>query len=288
MFPKTLLILITVLALTSLACGVTINLPVTKVTPGPIQTDEISIPVPQNAGRPIRLTLGFGAGDLKVAPGDQTALVKGIATYNVKELKPEITSEGADVTIQTGDFQLKGIPNFGDDYKNSWDLTLADSPMDLRIHAGAYKGEIDLGGLSIESLEVNDGAADVRLEFSAPNKAEMGEFRYSTGASKVTLVGLANANFESMVFKAGAGDYRLDFSGDFKHDATVTIDAGFSSITLVVPQGISARVFVDGGLANVDLGGAWDKSGNEYTLQGDGPRLTINVNIGAGSLTLRN
>jgi hypothetical protein len=68
----------------------------------------------------------------------------------------------------------------------------------------------------------------------------------------------------------------------------VTIDSGLSSLTVVVPDGVSTRVFVDGGLANVDLSGGWDKSGNEYTLDGEGPRLTINVNIGAGSLSLKN
>jgi hypothetical protein len=99
---------------------------------------------------------------------------------------------------------------------------------------------------------------------------------------------LANANFENLVFKGGAGNYQLDFSGELKRDATATIDAGFSSLTVIVPEGVSTRVFVDGGLANVDVGGQWEKSGDEYTLSGEGPRLTINVNIGAGGLTLRN
>ena len=68
----------------------------------------------------------------------------------------------------------------------------------------------------------------------------------------------------------------------------VTVDAGLSSVTIIVPEGVSARVFVDGGLANVDVGGDWDKLGNEYELSGAGPRLTINVNIGAGNVELRN
>jgi hypothetical protein len=160
--------------------------------------------------------------------------------------------------------------------------------MNLLINAGAYKGEFDLGGLSLQSLRIGDGASDVRLDFSAPNKVEMDSLRYNTGASHVELTGLANANFETLVFKGGAGDYKLDFSGELKRDATVTIDAGFSSVTVVVPEGVAARVFVDSGLSNVDIGGNWEKSGNEYSLAGEGPRLTINVNIGAGSLTLRN
>ena len=91
-----------------------------------------------------------------------------------------------------------------------------------------------------------------------------------------------------MVFKGGAGDYTLDFSGTLLQDANVTIDAGLSSLTIIVPDGVSARVFVDRGLANVDVQGDWRKTGNDYFLEGDGPELTINVNLGAGNLELRN
>ena len=288
MFPKTFFIMLAVLALVTMACGITIDLPASNLKVGETVTEEIKAPLPAASQPPTRLTLGFGAGELLISPGASGALVQGTATYNVKDLKPEMTIGTDEVLIETGDLEIGGIPNFGKDMENTWDLKLAAAPMDLTINAGAYKGEIDLGGLSIQSLKVSDGAADVTLGFSAPNLVEMDTLRYNTGASQVELTGLANANFESMTFKGGAGNYTLDFSGLLKRDATVTVDSGFSSVTVVVPEGVSARVFVDSGLANVDIGGQWEKDGNEYTLAGEGPRLTININIGAGSLTLRN
>jgi hypothetical protein len=288
MLPKPMIVIIAALALVSLACGVSINLPVTKIQVGPTQTEEITVPSPDSPDTVTHLTLGFGAGELLVAPGAQAGLVQGTATYNVKELKPDITTNGNNASIETGDFNFQGIPKIGNDMKNTWDLKLGSTPMDLTINAGAYKGQLDLGGLAIQSLHISDGASDVRLSFSAPNLAEMDTLSYNTGASKVEMTGLANADFQTLIFKGGAGQYTLDFSGELKRDATATVDSGLSSFTIVVPKGVSARVFVDGGLANVDVSGAWDKSGNEYTLDGSGPRLTINVNIGAGSLTLKN
>jgi hypothetical protein len=89
-----------------------------------------------------------------------------------------------------------------------------------------------------------------------------------------------------MVFKGGAGEYELDFSGDLQRDATVSVDAGLSSIQIIVPEGMAARVIVDRGLANVDIDSGWEKSGDDYSTSGDGPMLTINVNIGAGNLEL--
>ena len=58
--------------------------------------------------------------------------------------------------------------------------------------------------------------------------------------------------------------------------------------TIVVPEGVSARVVVTGGLNNVDFSGGWDQSGSAYVLgSGGGPILTFNVQMGAGNLQLR-
>lgn len=288
MFSKSILLVIIVLVLTTLACGVTFNLPITDIKTGPTQTEDILIPLPDSSNDVSIISLNFGAGELNLGPGAEDALLSGKATYNIKDFEPEIITDGNKVTIQTGDLEVKGIPNFGEDYRNSWDFELGETPIELTINSGAYQGRFELGGLNLRVLRVADGAADVRIDFSEPNKTIMETFRYDTGASSVKLFGLANANFERLSFKGGAGEYTLDFSGELKHDAMVTVDAGLSSVSIIVPEGVSTRVFVDGGLANVDVGGDWDKLGNEYELSGEGPRLTINVNIGAGNVELRN
>jgi hypothetical protein len=285
MYRKPLFLALSVLALVSLACGVSINLPTREVKTGPTVTETVNIPIPEGGGT-AQLTLNFGAGELTLAPGAQGALLSGEAEYNVQDLKPEIRINGSSATIQTGDLEFSGIPRFDDEFINRWDFQLSDAPMELEIQAGAYQGNFELGGLSLESLTVKDGAASVDLSFSEPNLVEMGTLRYETGASNVKLSGLANANFEDMVFTSGAGDYTLDFSGELVRDATVDIDSGLSSLRIIVPEGVSARVLVDDSLANVDISAGWEGSGSTYTLQGSGPRLTINVNIGAGSLEL--
>ncbi len=288
MYSKSAFVILITLALVSLACGVTINLPVTEMKTGPTVTEEIRVPLPQDLSTPAEVTLSFGAGELSLAPGAEDALVEGLATYNVQDLKPQITMSDHQVLIENGDLEIRGIPRCMGDIENKWELRLGNIPMNLRLNAGAYKGRYELGGLALKSLRISDGAAEVRLRFSSPNTTEMDTLRYETGASNVELMGLANANFETLIFKGGAGEYTLDFSGELQREATVNIDSGLSSVTIIVPKGVWARVLVDSGLANVDLSGDWEKSGNEYLLAGDGPRLTINVDIGAGNLTLRN
>jgi len=278
-------LIVSALALATLACGITINLPVDRIVTGPTQTEEIMIQQP--VADEVELTLDFGAGNLEILPGEDGALVSGTATYNVPDFKPEIDVDENRVHLSTGNLEINGIPRFGDNLENKWDLKLGDHPTNLTINSGAYKGELELGGLSIKSLDITDGAAEVRLRFSELNQVEMDRLRYQTGASNVELSGLANANFSAMVFRSGAGEYRLDFSGDLKRDATVTVESGFSQVTIVVPEGTLAQVITSGGLLNVDTSGDWEKEGDSYSLSGSGPALTISVDMGVGNLVLR-
>lgn len=287
MIPKSMFIILIVTMLVTMGCGFTFTIPVTDVKTGPTVIEEIEVPIPEGA-EVVDLTFGFGAGEMRLSPGDEGALVRGTATYNVDDFKPEIITSGDSVRINTGDLELKGFPNFGKKLENEWSFELAPVPMNLRIEAGAYKGRMELGGLALESLRVIGGASDVRLAFSKPNIVPMSLFRYDTGASSVTLEGLANANFDKMRFEGGAGEFSLDFSGELKRDATITIDSGLSSVKIIIPRGVAAKVFFDGGLSNVDVDGSWEKVGNVYSTSGDGPQLTINVNLGAGNLELVN
>lgn len=277
-----------VLSLVTLACRFTVNLPVGEVNTGPTVTDEINVALPQDPDAVSDIELEFGAGNLNLSPGAQGALVAGTATYNVPEFKPEVTVQGNQVRIIQMEGKIERFPTLGPDVVNRWDLQFGPSPIRLAIKAGAYQGEVELGGLPLQDLSVMDGAAKTRVSFSQPNPGEMDTLRYETGASQVTLTGLANANFKNMVFQSGAGDYELDFSGQLQRDASVEIRSGLSNLVIIVPRGTAAHVTIEGGLSNVTASGDWQASGGEYILDGEGPTLTFRVDMGAGSVSLRN
>jgi hypothetical protein len=285
MFRRPLYLLIAVFAAVSLACGITVNIPVDQVTAGPTMTDSIKIAEPD--AQQADVTLSFGAGKLSLAPGADGALITGEATYNVQDFKPKVEINGSEIRLETGNLQLNGVPHFDQNLKNDWNLKFSAMPMKLSISAGAYEGDYEFGGLALQSLEIMDGAANVQAKFSEPNRTVMDVLRYITGASNVKLSGLANANFRSMTFRSGAGDYTLDFSGKLQNDAVVTVESGISRVILIVPDGVSAKVVFKGGLANVKMSGSWEKSGDGYELKGSGYKLIITVEMGAGDLELR-
>jgi hypothetical protein len=266
------------LALVSMACGFSIPAP---KTPGPDQTDQISVAIPD--GETAQLTLSFGAGELTLAPGAEDKLVSGTATYNIPDFKPEIITDGADIEIKQGDYKANGFPAMNE-VKNEWDFKLGSAALDLTIKAGAYKGNFDFGGLALTNLRFNDGAAEVTVDFSAPNAEKMSLLTYKTGASNVTLKNLGNANASTIVFESGAGNYNLDFGGTFQRDASVNVRSGMSNLTLTIPEGVAATVRVSSGLSNVQFPGGWSQHGDTYSQEGSGPTLTIVVDMGVGNL----
>jgi len=274
-----IILAILVLSLASMACGFSIDLP-DRPAAGPEVREAITVAVPTS--KEIHLSLSFGAGRLTLSPGAKN-LVDGTAVYNVEDLKPEIIKDGSNIEIRQGDF--KSLPPFKD-MKNEWDLKLGDMPLDLVIAAGAYDGTLELGGLSLKSLEVKDGASNVDLSFSKPNPIEMSILRYATGASDVKLTGLANANFSTLTFSGGAGNYTLDFSGELQQDAVVTVDSGLGNVSLIVPQDLDAKVTVESAAVNINHGSGWSQNGKDYTQEGEGFTLTILVKMAAGNLLI--
>ena len=126
---------------------------------------------------------------------------------------------------------------------NYWKLEFGDQvPLSFDIDGGACKADFDFTGLKIGQLEMDLGASSVEAEFRKPNSHRIREINLDVGASKLTMRGLGNANFEEMVFDGGAGDFTLDFTGDFDHSAEVYIDIGLGSLNLVLPKDAGIRI----------------------------------------------
>lgn len=277
-----------VLALISLACGVTVNLPEDAIEIGPLVTDDIYI-APPDSGDTAKVRLRFGSGLMEIHPGAKGALVSGTASYNVEDLKTTVKTSGNQIEIESGsfDYDLTGLPNFND-IENRWDLKFGTHNTDLEIRAGAFKADLDLGGLSLQNLRIFGGASSMEVDFSKPNRVAMNSMRITTGASTIKMYHLANANFSLLDFDGGAGTYVLDFSGNMQRDASVEVDVGLSVLEVIVPEGVPAQVTVNGTLNNVNAHGDWQGDGTSFSQAGKGPGLNITVNTNAGTLTLDN
>ncbi|HLE30471.1 MAG TPA: toast rack family protein [Anaerolineales bacterium] len=285
---RPLLLVMAALTAASLACSINLSLPkVQTLKTGPTETLTISEPLPDAEG-PIDVTIKMGAGELNLTGGAE-GLVEGEVRYNIPEWKPAITGNDGTLTIEQGPAEDSiGIPEPDADIVNEWNLKLGDAPMELEINAGAYDGTLDLSGVPLRRLSIRDGASNAEVVFDSLNPETMKKLSYETGASSVKLTGLANANFAVMDFTGGAGSYTLDFSGELQQDAEVAVKTGASSLRLVIPEGMKAKVTVRGGLSDVSTIGGWTEEGDTYETEGEGYTLTVEMEMAVGSLTLVN
>jgi hypothetical protein len=275
---RPILVFISILMVASLACSITLNLPTAKV--GETQTLQINEPVTD--AKPSDLTLRMGGGSLDLSAGTDQ-LVEGTIRYNVPDWQPTITREGSEVRIEQ---QVKGSIPIGDNILNKWDLKLGKDPLDLTVEAGAYEGNIDLSKVPVVRLKITDGASQTNLSFTEPNPVRMDSLTYETGASNVTLEGLGFTDADVINFTGGAGNFVLDFSGPLKRDMKVYVDGGLGNITIKVPQSTNTRVELSTSLNTTSTKGSWTVDDNIYRTSGEGPQLTIEVQVGIGNLNL--
>jgi hypothetical protein len=275
--------LLVLLMLTSIACSFSVNLPEVRTPTGPTETVTVNEAAPDSS-QATRVSLQMGAGTFELAGGAEN-LVEGTIRYNIPAWKPVVSHSANQVTVRQ---ESSGSVNITDkNLVNDWNLKLSQThPIDLTIQAGAYQGNMDLSGIPLENLAITDGASQNEVHFNQANPSPMDLFTYKTGASQVKLYGLANANFSEMTFASGAGDYTLDFTGKLQRDATVNVKSGVSQVTIVVPAGMSVKVNNQAGISGISTNGTWTTDGNTYTTKGSGPTLTINVDMGIGSLKL--
>ncbi len=278
----TVLLVLAVLALPTLACSITFNLP-DRVKTTTTQTLDLSEDIPVK-GETSQVRLEMGAGELEVS-GGASKLIEGTIRYNVADWQPTITRDGHSIDIVQGSDGSINLP--GNDIVNEWIIRLGNSPIDLEVQAGAYKGTLDLSGIPITNLSISDGASQASVKFDTLNPIAMQRLTYKTGASQVDLEGLGNANVSDITFQGGTGSYTLDFSGDLKQDLAVHLSAGMSNVRLYVPEGANVKVVVGGGLSNVSVDGTWTTNGDTYTRSGSGPMINVNIDMGLGNLELR-
>lgn len=274
------LLIIMIFTLATMACSFSVNLPSIKT--GAMEQLIIKEAVPVS-GDPAHITLEMGAGILDITGGSPD-LIDGTIDYNVASWKPKVVRSGDDVDV-IQNISTK-VSLFNEKVENTWTLRLGDYPVDLLINAGAYKGTIDLSGVPITDLEINDGASQAKVRFDSVNPAEMRRLAYKTGASQVTLTGLANANAEEIVFKGGTGDYELDFSGTLQRETHVLIAAGLSNVKLIFPPDMNVQVSLTGGLSNVSPSDIWTIKNGVYERSGSTPLVRVDVEMGVGNLQL--
>jgi len=140
------------------------------------------------------------------------------------------------------DFDLENLPRSGSE-TGQLDVRLNRSvPIALKVRAGAARTRLELGGLTLTSVEIATGASDARVAFGSANQTRMDQLSMKSAAAEFSAEGLGNARFDHFDFGALIGDVTLDFAGDWDGDATAKIKMGLGELMIRVPTEIGVRI----------------------------------------------
>jgi len=207
---------------------------------GPEQRESRSIDLDKSER--VRVEIKMPVGELDTRGGAQK-LLDADFTYNVPAWKPDVRYHSAGAI---GDLAIEqhGPMSSGGDAKNHWDLRFNDTvPLDLRFEFGAGEARLNLGSLSLRSINLEMGAGTLRLDLrGTPSRDYSVRVRGGVGEATVYLpkeVGI------SATASGGIGDISvtgLRKSGDrYVNDAyeraavkiNLDIQGGVGSIKLI-------------------------------------------------------
>jgi N-terminal domain of toast_rack, DUF2154 len=133
----------------------------------------------------VRAVIKMAFGELNVRGGSDK-LLEADFNYTGAALKPDVqyrTSGGTgDLTVET-----RSGSRTGGNLKNRWNLRLNDQvPVDLRVEFGAGEADMNLGTLSMRSVEMMMGAGTLRLDLRGKPTNDY-SVRVSGGAGEATV-----------------------------------------------------------------------------------------------------
>lgn len=239
----------------------------------------------------VQIALTYGGGDLDIVTGADK-LLRAEFVYNVPDLKPLVAYESLDgqgvleIRHQVESFRWD---SWDKAVRNEWKLDFSDQvPVRIKADVGASTGKWELGGLRITDLDLTAGAADITVQFDQPNPEQLDSMRVKSGAARLQLLELGNANLSEFYFDGGLGTYTFGFGGEWQRSARAEITAGASELTLRLPRNIGVRV-CPGDLRHVDDDGL-ERLGECYVNQlynESEITLDVDVELGLGRLVLR-
>lgn len=196
----------------------------------------------RDTAAPMHVKVVYGVGSLHIAPADAPWLYNVHLAYNRPDKAQNIQYDTVAHTLSIGGGPKSDNISIGkrnDSEDSDLRVGLARGvPLDLQVEFGAGDAVLQLGGLSVQELQVSTGASDATVRFDTPNPVVLDRLKFEVGAAGFKAIGLGNAHARMLDVEAGAGDVDLDFSGRWTADMAVDLTAALGAVHIHVPPGV--------------------------------------------------
>ncbi len=246
---------------------------------------DLSVSRATDGERRVETLVRYGAGVLRLGPAAEGTLYRMDLTWDDDKFEPvNIYRNGR---LELGVDQRGRSLNIRGRNRSEMDLELGVGiPMDLALEFGAAEAEVELGGLSLSSLEISTGASESTVRISRPNPISMRRATLDVGAADFQARGLGNLRTEELEVNAGVGSVTLDFGGELVADLDVQVMMGVGSLELRIPEGTGVRIEKESFLTSFDTNGMVKRGGAWYSSGWDDAehRIQIDVETAFGSV----
>jgi len=234
--------------------------------------------------------VGYGAGRLTIEPAEGRMLYQASLRYDARGFEPVAEYSNGRLRLGVDGNDNLHLPDDEDGQGGRMTLRLGRGvPLDLDFEFGAAMAEIELGGLSVRSLDLSTGASETRVDFSEPNPISMELMELDVGAAQFTARSLGNANAREIRLNGGVAEMELDFSGQWRGHTRLDADFGLGSLTLRVPRDVGLHVRKETLLASFEAPRMSRRGDDEYYSDNWDEatrRLTVELNAAFGDIVI--
>lgn len=192
-----------------------------------------------------RVRVRYGAGRFTLQRTSDPVLFGMLLRYDEERMRPvhDYSVDTRTITLGVDGESARWARLDRERDESEMRLVLSDAvPMDLRLELGATRARIDAGGLSLTNLQIETGAADMVLDFSAPNRHAMRLLELHLGAASLVITNLGNANVERIRVDGGVGSVDLDFGSNLANDVDVDANVAMGKLALHMSPAVAIRV----------------------------------------------
>ncbi|HEX6370172.1 MAG TPA: hypothetical protein VF006_14720 [Longimicrobium sp.] len=238
--------------------------------------------------RGLNVAVAYGGGDLRVGAAAGGLLYRMQMRYDERQMRPVTAYDRAAGRLRLGVESVRRNQRANRGGNATMELA-PGIPTDLSLEFGAGEAELELGGLSLRSVDLSTGASQTEVRFAAPNRVQAGTVRVASGASRLRMRGLGNARAERFVLDGGVGEATLEFDGAWSRNASLNVEMGLGSLTLRFPRSLGVRIEREGFLTRFSPAGMVRRDGAWHSRNWDTARyrLTVRIDAALGSINVQ-
>lgn len=164
-----------------------------------------------------------------------------------------------------------------------------NKPIDFKLNIGASRCNMDIGDINLRSMDINNGASNIDINFKKARKLSLEYLNISSGASKIKANYLLNCGADSINISGGVNKLFLDFTGNLKKNMYVQIISCVGLTNIGIDKNTPCMMVISKGfLASNDISEYFEKVDDSTYIspsyRGNKKHLNIHIENNLGTI----